>query len=350
LCDGSRVRKVCALFVGLAAAALLPARASAHAGGTTPIATSYLAQISSVPSPIEARVIDGDQRLWLRVPPGLTVIVIGLRGEPYLRFSSQGVELNTNSATYFLNRAKPLAVPSGLGSRTAPVWGRLTSAHSVSWHEDRLHTLALAAHPSGSAFLGRWTIPLLVNGGHARIDGTLRQAAVPSLLWFWPVLLVCALVPTLLRLRAARLDEQVAWGLTGLALAASTASRLGQELYARPTISAGQAVLVGVTCLVALGLGALYVRREWRLVAAVAIGVCSLYEGLKLVGTLRHGFVLAVLPAWAERAATIVSLSAGAALVLALAFGGILTRERPALSRAGVRRAAGRAATPPRRA
>ena len=55
--------------------------------------------------------MDGDQAIWMRAKPSLTVIVTGVRGEPYLRFSPAGVAVNTRSATWFLNRVYPRAVP-----------------------------------------------------------------------------------------------------------------------------------------------------------------------------------------------------------------------------------------------
>ncbi len=309
-------RAVVALVVALVVAGLLPARASAHAGLIAPAATSYLARISSVPSGLEAKVVDGDQRLWLRAAPQVTVVVLGLRNEPYLRFSRRGVEVNTSSETYYLNRTRPQTPPAGLGPRTPPAWKRVTGSHSTSWHEDRLHALALASHSGGNAYVGRWLVPLVVDGKRTAIAGGLWHSSRPSLLWFWPLVLVLASVPALLRLGEARWDAAAGRIFAALALGSATAARLGRELYGRPAVSTGQLVLVGVTCTVAAALAALFLTRDWQTLAGVAIGIAALYQGLALVGTLRNGYVLAALPAWAERTATVVSLAAGAALLL----------------------------------
>jgi hypothetical protein len=317
-----------ALAVALATAGLLPARASAHAGLIAPAATSYLARIASVPAGIEAKVVDGDQRLWLRAAPGVTAVVLGLRGEPYLRFSTRGVEVNTHSDTYYLNRARPLTPPAGLGPRTPPAWKRLTASRSTSWHEDRLHALALASHSSATAYVGRWVVPLLVNGKRTEIAGTLWHAARPSLLWLWPLVLLLACVPALLRLRDARWDTAAALLLAALALGAATAARLGRELYGRPTVSTGQLVLVGATCAVVAGLCALFASRDWRTLAGVAIGIAGVYQGLALLATLRNGYVLAAIPAWAERSATVISFVAGAALLIVVIAPPVRSRDR----------------------
>jgi hypothetical protein len=338
-----RVRRAAvATAIAFAAAGLVPGRAAAHVGRTAPAATSYLARISSTPAGIEAKVVDGDQTLWLRAAPRLTVVVLGLRNEPYLRFSPRGVEVNTRSTTYFLNRARPATPPAGLAASAPPRWQRLSDGRSFSWHEDRLHALALAAHPPGTADVGRWLVPLILDGRRTAIVGTLTHAARPSLLWFWPLVLLAALVPALLRLREARLEAQAGWALAGLALASSSAARLGRELYGRPTVSSGQLALVGLTCAIALGLALLYLRREWRVLAGTVIGVLALYQGIAVLGTLRNGYVLAALPAWAERGATTVSLAAGGALLVVVLGAGILSETAGRGATTAARPAAGR--------
>jgi hypothetical protein len=320
-------RPALALAAALVAAALLPATASAHVGRTAPAATNYLARITSLPHGLEARIIDGDGGIWLRVAPSLTVVVTGLRSEPYLRFSPAGVAVNIRSATWFLNRVRPLVVPNGITSTTPPRWKPLTSRHWWTWHESRLHTLALAAHPAGNAFLGHWVVPLTVDGRRTEIRGGLWQRGPASLLWFWPLLLAAALIPALVTLREARLEGPVGAVLAGLTLVAATTARLGRELYGRPTVSTWQLVLVASTCLVAVALAALYAKRDWRSVGAVAIGVVGAYQGLVLISTLRDGWVLAVVPPWLERSATAVSLAAGASLLVTVLAAGVPARS-----------------------
>jgi hypothetical protein len=304
------------LATALLAAVLLPSTASAHVGRVPPAATDYLARISSLPSGLTARIVDGDQAIWMRARPSMTVVVTGLRGERYLRFSPLGVAVNTRSATWFLNRVHPQVVPRGLTASTPPRWQSLTSHHSWTWHDGRLHAAVLAAHPAGNVFVGRWTVPIVVDGRGTAIRGGLWQSAPASLLWFWPLLLAAAFIPALLKVREARLEAQVTAVLAGIALATSTIARLGRELYGRPTVSSWQLVFVGVTCLVAVALAVLYSRPDWRALAGVAIGIAAAYQGVALIATLRDGWVLAAIPAWLERSATGLSLASGVALIL----------------------------------
>jgi hypothetical protein len=320
-------RAALALAAGVLAAAALPSTASAHVGRVAPAATDYLARISNPPPGLEARIVDGDQALWMRASPALTVVVLGLRGEPYLRFTSAGVAVNTNSATWYLNRVHPLVVPRGLTRSTPPRWHVLTTRHWWTWHDGRLHAAILAAHPSGNAYVGRWVVPLVIDGRTTAIRGGLWQSAPASLLWFWPILLAVACLPALLRLREARLEAPVGAGLALVALVSSTVARLGRELYGRPTVSSWQLVLVASTGLIAIALAVLYSRRDWRTIGGLVIGVAAAYQGLALVSTLRDGWVLAAIPGWLERTTTAVSLASGVALVVVALTAGISDRE-----------------------
>jgi hypothetical protein len=311
-----RVRKGAVVTaIVLLAAAVLPSAASAHVGRTPPAATAYLARLSYVPHGLETRIVDGDQAIWMRAKPFLTVIVTGLRGEPYLRFSSAGVAVNTRAATWFLNRVYPQTVPRSDTLDTRPQWKELSSGHSWTWHDGRLHTPALAVHPSGDAYLGRWVVPLVVDGHGTAIRGGLWQSEPASLLWFWPLLVAAACIPAMLKLREAQLEKQVGVVLAGLALVAATTARLGRELYGRPTVSSGQLVLVALTCFVVAALVFLCSRPDWRFLGGFLIGIFATYQGLALVSTLRDGWVLAALPGWLERSAAGLSLASGAALI-----------------------------------
>ena len=94
--------------------AAIPSLAGAH-GPVAPIATSYLARIGQLPAGLDAEVVDGDQRLWLRVPPTETIVVLDYRGAPYLRFSPAGVAVNHNSPMYYLNQTPAEVPPSSDG-------------------------------------------------------------------------------------------------------------------------------------------------------------------------------------------------------------------------------------------
>ena len=92
-----------ALVTLIAVLPAFPHRGSAH-GLIAPAASSYFAKVLDLPAGLQAKVIDGDLRMWLQAPPNRTVIVLDYRGAPYVRFSPAGVDVNHNSSMYYLNQ------------------------------------------------------------------------------------------------------------------------------------------------------------------------------------------------------------------------------------------------------
>lgn len=302
------------LAVAVAAALLLPATAAAH-GPVDPAASSYEAHVSSLPAGMQAKVIDGDQRMWLTVGPRRTVVVLDYTGAPYLRFSPRGVEVNQNSAMYYLNQVPPQTPPTHSGPGTLLHWNRVSSGHQYGWHDGRLHALASVALAPGATYIGRWTIPLRVDGAPATIAGGLVHAANPSLIWFWPILVVLACVFAALRLGRPELDLRLARGLGLVALVAFLVVGAGQQLHGRPTVSVGQ--LIVFAAIVAFGIWALrrlaLGRHGWFTFFLIA--VAAIWEGASSITVLLDGYVLLALPAFVARAAVVACLATGVGLV-----------------------------------
>jgi hypothetical protein len=315
----SRVRpRALALAAVLVTIGAFPGAAVAH-GPIAPVASSYLAKVSRVPAGVDAKVADGDQRMWLRVVASETVEVLDYRGAPYLRFSASGVAVNQNSAMYYLNQTPVAAVPPSNLTRTTPSkWQPVTTGHGYVWHDGRLHALAAVALSPGVAYVGTWSIPLVVDGRQASVSGGLWHAKNPSIVWFWPIVVVLLCVLAAWRARRPRLDRLAARGVAVAALAAIAVAALGQGLYGRPTVSILQLIELGAVL-------AFAAWRLFRLVSArvrpgyfsyFAIAFVALWEGAALIPTLLSGFVLMAVPAFVARAATVLCLGCGLALLL----------------------------------
>ena len=126
----------CLLLVGLAGLSA-PASAAAHLKSGT-LSTDFEARGGTVrpAAPgIAARVLDGDQRLELRVEPGRVVVVLGLLGEPFLRFSQAGVEANAASPT--ASSARVISASAAVSSPGVR-WRRVSRGTAFAWHEGRL--------------------------------------------------------------------------------------------------------------------------------------------------------------------------------------------------------------------
>jgi hypothetical protein len=298
----------------LGAALLLAPAADAH-GPIDPAASRYEAHLSSLPAGMQAKVIDGDLRMWLKVDPGHTVVVLDYTGAPYLRFSRTGIEVNQNSAMYYLNQVPPQTPPIHSGPSAPVHWSQVSSGHQYGWHDGRLHALASVALAPGATYVGRWTIPLRVDGAPATIAGGLFHAGNPSLVWFWPILVVLACVFAALRLGRSELDLRLARGLGLVALVAFLVVGAGQQLHGRPTVSVGQ--LIVFAAIVAFGIWALrrlaLGRHGWFTFFLIA--VAAIWEGASSITVLLDGYVLLALPALVARAAVVACLAAGVGLV-----------------------------------
>jgi hypothetical protein len=286
-----RRRPPAAALIALAAIAALgafPVRASAH-GPVAPIASSYQASVDQGPAGLDAKVVDGDQRMWLRVPRGDTVVVLDYRGAPYLRFSRAGVDVNHNSAIYYLNLTPGAEVPPANPTRsTPPNWHRVSAGDAYGWH----------------------------NGRMSSISGGLWHADDPSIVWFWPIVVLLACVLAALRVRRGQLDELLARLLAFAALAGVTVGGVARQLHGRPTVGAFQLiVLVLIVAFLAWALGRLLFRRPGYFFFLV-VAVAALWQGAELFPTLRDGFVLAAVPPLAARVAAVVCLGTGVALLL----------------------------------
>ena len=292
-----------------------PGVAEAH-GPVAPVATSYLARLGHVPSGAQATIVDGYVRMWLRVAPTVTIEILDYRGAPYLRFGASGVKVNRNSEMYYLNQTPfPQAPPPGLTRSTPPRWLAVSGGHDYEWHDGRLQALASVALTSGRSYVGSWRIPLLINGRPAALSGTLWHAEHPSIVWFWPIVVALACVLAAWRLRRPKLDVRVARGLGVTALVALGVGAIGRGLHGRPDLSVLEvAELAATLAFVAWGLRHLALGRPGYF-AYLLIAAGAIWEGLELLPTLLNGFVLIALPAFVARSATVLCLAASAALL-----------------------------------
>jgi hypothetical protein len=297
------------------ALALIPEVASAH-GPVAPIATSYLAKVGQLPGGLTATVVDGDQRLWLAVSPGETVVVLDPRGAPYLRFTRSGVAVNENSATYYTNLTPAEPPPANLTATTVPRWAAASGGHAYSWHDGRLHALATVALSPGRSYVGRWSIPLRVNGRPRVIAGGLYYASGPSIVWFWPILVVIACTLAAVRLRREELDARLARLLAMGALVAAIVAAVGRGLHGRPGVSVFQVFTFAVIVAFVLWAARQLLLHRETYFTFFALACVAIWEGVNLLPTLWNGFVLAALPAFVARAACVVGLGCGVGVLI----------------------------------
>lgn len=306
--------------IGITAA--FPAIASAHVGKTLPVATDFTARITGSVPGLSAKVVDGDQSLWLRAPAGAIVSVPGILGEPLLRFDARGVWLNLRSPTAQTDRIDRTELRATASGRP-PLWHRVAGGHAYLWHEHRLHVLEPVARTAGSA--GPWSVPVVVDGRRRSLRGILDYSA-PGPVWAW----IAAAVVLAAGAVAAGLRRQRA--LLPLALAATPAVwavRLGRELYGRPSVPVAGWIEIALTCAV----GVLFVlgltRRDGSMLVFTAffVGFGALYEGLTMLPLLTHAIALNALPTTVARVLEVVVIATGLGVLAGSIFRPALVEE-----------------------
>lgn len=136
--------------------------------------------------------------LLLRVEDGRVVEVVGRDGEPFLRFGPVRNEVNQASRTYVEDKQARGEQVAQAG-RT-PRWVSLDQP-SYSWLDDRLRypsdaPPAVAERAAGPTQVGRWSVPITVDGRSAALAGALswvpaegaatpRAASPGSGTWWW---------------------------------------------------------------------------------------------------------------------------------------------------------------------
>ena len=308
------------------AATTTPGTALAH-GPTAPVATSYLARIDHTPAGVQAKIIDGYLRMWMRVAPARsgtdsgaaarTVVVLDYRGAPYLRFAPSGVYVNERSEMYYLDHVLPAEEPpAGLTRYTPPRWRRVSTGDEYEWHDARIGALADAATLPGSSYVGRWQVALLIDGRLSTVSGGLWHAPAPSLAWLWTIFVAIACVLAAWRLDRPELHERIARGLALCLLVAIALGAVGRELHGRPGIAAEQlAIAIPVLAFAVWGLFRVMTGRTGYIFDLIA-AFLALWVGSELWPTLMHGFVLTSIPPFLARATAVVCLGGGVGLLL----------------------------------
>jgi hypothetical protein len=256
---------------------------------------------------VSAQVLGGDQRLQLSVRHKV-VIVLGLVGEPFLRFSPAGVQANAASPTALGTHVLAESPPG-------PVrWKRVDAGGEFAWHENRLRPVPVSAS-GGPRRVAGWSVPLVIDGRPAVLTGSEWHATAPSL---WPWLLaggiVLAAAAAGARLLSAARRRIAICVLLPLSVASLLAGWAGVFLANRTTTLnlVVTAILIAPCVLVAL-LAATGAPEEAGTAALALVAGLLAAFALPELAMFGHGFVLSALPDRTARIAAVTPVAAGAA-------------------------------------
>lgn len=164
-----------------------PASGWAHGeGGEATGFTSTVERVEPETAGLEIRVLDGDDQLLLTNETGSEIVVLGYDGEPYLRFSTDGVYRNVRSPAVYLNadRYARGRIPESADPEAAPVWRLARTGSSYEWHDHRIQWMstiapdAVRADPDSPRHVFDWEVPITVGGTPTAVRGSLDYEPV----------------------------------------------------------------------------------------------------------------------------------------------------------------------------
>ncbi len=323
------------VWVGVAAQ---PASAHSVSGVSATNFQTTLRSVSPTVPGLEVKVVEAGSRLQAENRSGQELLVLGYKGEPYLRVGPEGVFQNKLSPATYINASRkggtppPEAEQAKVGDTD---WEKVSSEPIARWHDHRIHWMGNINPPEVrndpdkrhvikmNANDPQWSVPMRLGTQDIAAKGDLVWEPGPSPLpWFALIVASLAVVVVLgrrpgwaasLAMVTAVLLAVDAFHVLGLGLA--NAGELGSRLTKSITQSPFQplAWAVGILAIVWLRRG----RADGLSLAAVAGLQIAFLGGVADLGNrsrseVPFGFA-------ADLARLAVALSVGLGLGLALA-------------------------------
>jgi hypothetical protein len=118
-------------------------------------------------------------------PTGRTVEVLDDAGTPFVRIGPKGVEGNMAASAWHETYSPGAVAPASARPGASPIWRRAASAPNFGWFESRLEAKQVTLPPEvitarQSVDLGRWQLPLRVDGEATALTGVFRYDPPPE--------------------------------------------------------------------------------------------------------------------------------------------------------------------------
>ncbi len=137
------------------------------------IIQANVADLGALQGKAMVRAMPGSDRpgLFVSYFGDTPMTLLGEQGEPFLRFSQEGVEANRHSQTWA--SVAQAGAPSFLETSepTSVRWARVSKGKSYGWIEPRASYSGPVEDTSSQAVVKRWQIPVLIGDSSTEIQG-----------------------------------------------------------------------------------------------------------------------------------------------------------------------------------
>lgn len=168
-------------------ALLNPIPAAAHIVGTGGSPTNYRTTVTAIqPAVPTVGVTVGLGGQWVRVTNqgAAEIVVLGYRGEPFLRLAQNRVQVNELSGTAVETGLRPGVPGPANAAPTEPArWVPLNDGDNATWSDSRV------SPPAAQQASGSWELPLIVDRQRVTAEGN-RDLVPPPSPWPWVAILV----------------------------------------------------------------------------------------------------------------------------------------------------------------
>lgn len=130
---------------------------------------------------LEARIVGGQETIEVVWTGSEPLVVDGTEGEPMLRISAGGIEVNERSPSAWSSseRFGRVELPPGVDPDAPPSWRSVAPGGPFSWYEHRAQWMesqrpGAVGDGESAAKIRDWSVPISVGGRDAAIQGALR--------------------------------------------------------------------------------------------------------------------------------------------------------------------------------
>jgi len=148
---------------------------------------SHVSSIDPALAGLEARIVGAQDKFEISWAGQTPLVVEGYRGEPMIRLSASGIEVNRRSPSAYLSgdRYAAISIPAQADVEAPPRWRPLESAGSISWYDHRAQWMraerpAIVGDGARGVTIFHWRIPASLDGERVSIRGGLDWLPDPD--------------------------------------------------------------------------------------------------------------------------------------------------------------------------